>query len=218
MARRGFAGKIRQTCHMLYADAKRYIIPAIRKGVAIMKLMILFGDAAVGKMTVGQELAKITDLRLFHNHMTIEPVIDIFGFYDGKTIKRLRDAIFEEFSRSNQYGMIFTFMWAFDQQSDWDYIKHVSNIFREQNADIYYVELVAPLEVRLERNVTENRLNNKASKRSIEESNKRLLDDYAKYRCTSNEGEIQYENYMRIDNTNIEPEKAAEMIKERFAL
>ena len=32
-----------------------------------MKLVLLFGDAAVGKMTVGQELTKITDLRLFHN-------------------------------------------------------------------------------------------------------------------------------------------------------
>ena len=33
-----------------------------------MKLLFLFGNAAVGKMTVGQELMKITDLRLFHNH------------------------------------------------------------------------------------------------------------------------------------------------------
>lgn len=38
-----------------------------------MKFVMLFGNAAVGKMTVGQELMKITDLRLFHNHMTIEP-------------------------------------------------------------------------------------------------------------------------------------------------
>ena len=47
-----------------------------------MKLIFLIGDAAVGKMTVGQELMKITDLRLFHNHMTIELVIEIFGRYD----------------------------------------------------------------------------------------------------------------------------------------
>ena len=44
-----------------------------------MKFVFIIGDAAVGKMTVGQELMKITDLRLFHNHMTIEPVIEIFG-------------------------------------------------------------------------------------------------------------------------------------------
>ncbi|WAG71084.1 MULTISPECIES: hypothetical protein [unclassified Clostridium] len=46
-----------------------------------MKLVFLIGDTAVGKMTVGQELAKITDFRLFHNHIIIEPVIghlDIF--------------------------------------------------------------------------------------------------------------------------------------------
>lgn len=33
-----------------------------------MKLVLIFGDGAVGKMTVGQELMKITGLRLFHNH------------------------------------------------------------------------------------------------------------------------------------------------------
>lgn len=33
-----------------------------------MKLLFIIGDAAVGKMTVGQELMKITDLRPFHNH------------------------------------------------------------------------------------------------------------------------------------------------------
>ena len=36
-----------------------------------MKLVLIVGDGAVGKMTVGQELMKMTGLRLFHNHMTI---------------------------------------------------------------------------------------------------------------------------------------------------
>lgn len=37
-----------------------------------MKLVFIFGSGAVGKMTVGQELMKLTGLRLFHNHMAIE--------------------------------------------------------------------------------------------------------------------------------------------------
>jgi shikimate kinase len=37
-----------------------------------MKLVILFGPPAVGKMTVGQQLANLTGFKLFHNHMTIE--------------------------------------------------------------------------------------------------------------------------------------------------
>ena len=44
-----------------------------------VKLVFMIGDAAVGKMTVGQALMARTGLRLFHNHMTIEPVIEIFG-------------------------------------------------------------------------------------------------------------------------------------------
>ena len=52
-----------------------------------MKLVFLFGDAAVGKMTVGQQLTKITDLKLFHNHMSIEPVLEIFGEFMLKSNK-----------------------------------------------------------------------------------------------------------------------------------
>lgn len=63
-----------------------------------MKLVFIIGDAAVGKMTVGQELMKITDLRLFHNHMTIEPVIEIFGEFNSQVISRLREVIFEIWS------------------------------------------------------------------------------------------------------------------------
>lgn len=48
-----------------------------------MKLLFLFGNAAVGKMTVGQELAQRTGLRLFHNHIMIEPVLEVFGFFQG---------------------------------------------------------------------------------------------------------------------------------------
>ena len=75
-----------------------------------MKLLFLFGNAAVGKMTVGQELAQRTGLRLFHNHIMIEPVLEVFGFFQAAAIRRLRDVIFEEFAASDAKGMIFTFM------------------------------------------------------------------------------------------------------------
>lgn len=183
-----------------------------------MKLLFLIGNAAVGKMTVGQELMKITDLRLFHNHMTIEPVIEIFGQHNRKVTSRLREVIFEEFAASNCYGMIFTIMWAFDMQSDWDYIEHVKEIFTPYNTDFYYAELVTTKEIRLERNVTENRLLNKVSKQDINNSNQRLLNDDNNHRYVSNDGEIVFENYMKIDNSNLEPDVAAQIIKNRFLL
>lgn len=183
-----------------------------------MKLLFLFGNAAVGKMTVGQELMKITGLRLFHNHMTIEPVLEIFGAFNRVAVNRLREVVFEEFAKTDNYGMIFTYMWAFDMQSDWDYIEYVKSIFRPYGTEFYYVELVAPREVRLERNVTENRLKNKASKRNIEESNQRLINDDSRHRLESYDGELPFENYIKIDNTDLAPDVVAQMIKERFEL
>lgn len=183
-----------------------------------MKLVLLFGSGAVGKMTVGQELAKQTGLKLFHNHMTIEPVLEIFGYPEHNVIKDMRETVFENFAKTDNYGLIFTFIWAFSEQSDWDYIEHVSEIFRKHNSDIYYVELVADQEERLRRNVTENRLQYKASKRNIERSNQILINDDTKYRLVSNDGEIKFDNYIKIDNTNLSPEEVVKIIKYKFDL
>jgi hypothetical protein len=87
-----------------------------------------------------------------------------------------------------------------------------------QKAEQYFVELVAPQEVRLARNVTENRLKNKASKRNVEVSNQRLVNDDKKYRLESRDGELDFENYIKIDNSNLSPEQTAQMIKEKFDL
>ena len=181
-----------------------------------MKLVFLIGSGAVGKMTVGQALMKQTGLRLFHNHMMIEPVLEIFGTFRGDVIQKLRHVIFEEFAKSDQYGLVFTFMWAFDMPSDWEYIEKVRKIFDIPDEDVYYVELIAPQEVRLARNSTENRLKNKASKRNIVESNQRLIRDDVNYRCESLPGEIPYHNYLRLENTDISAEEAAKQIKAYF--
>ena len=183
-----------------------------------MKLVFLIGSGAVGKMTVGQELMKLTGLRLFHNHMTIEPVIALFGDYNGKVVNEIREIIFREFAASGQPGMIFTYMWAFDRQEDWDYIEHVKEIFAPYGTEFYYVELIAPQEVRLQRNVTENRLKNKPSKRDLEASNQRLINDDNNHRCVSREGEITFDNYLRIENADKAPDEVARMIRETFVL
>lgn len=183
-----------------------------------MNLVILIGSGAVGKMTVGRELMKITDYRLFHNHHMIEPVIEIFGKFDGDVVCKLRDDIFDAFLKTDYTGMIFTYMWAFDMRSDWDYIKSVTDKFEATGGQVYYVELVADRAVRIERNKTENRLRNKPSKRDIVVSEARMLREETKYRLVSNEGEIPFKNYIKIDNTNLEPSEVALMIKERFDL
>lgn len=181
-----------------------------------MKLLLICGNTSVGKMTVGQALTKITPFRLFHNHMMIEPVLEVFGEFRSDVIEKLRMTVFEEFAKTDHFGLIFTFMWAFDQQSDWDYIGRVRKCFPIPDEDVYYVELVAPQSVRLARNATENRLKHKASKRDLAASNQRLLDADVRMRCESLPGEIPFPNYLRLDNSELSPEEAATAIKEFF--
>ena len=183
-----------------------------------MDLLILFGSGAVGKMTVGQELMKISDFRLFHNHMMIEPVIEIFGKFDGAVIDRLRQVVFDEFLKTDYAGMIFTYMWALDMSEDWAYIRSVADRFEATGGTVYYVELVADRSVRLERNRTANRLQHKASKRDLAVSEARILREESRYRLESRDGEIPFDNYIKIDNTDLPPDEVARTIKRRFQL
>ena len=183
-----------------------------------MKFVTILGAQAVGKMTVGQELVKITQLRLLTNHTTWEFVHEHFGGDFGDASDRLKEVIIEEFSKTDKYGLIYTGCINYDNQEEWDGIFRLIDMFKKVNAEIYCVELMASQEVRLTRNNTENRLFNKATKRDIEKSNKNLIDADKKARFISNDGEIPIENFIRIDNTNIAPDVAAKMIKEKFCL
>ncbi len=181
-----------------------------------MRLLFIIGAQAVGKMTVGQALARITPLKLFHNHMTIEPVIALFGRYNGAVTERLRTVIFEEFPKSDNYGLMFTYVWAFDQQSDWDYVARVSKLFADAGATVDYVELIADRDVRMQRNRTENRLQQKPSKRNVALSEQLMAHAETKYRCVSEPGEFPYARYLRLDNTHLTAQEAAEIIADHF--
>jgi len=186
-----------------------------------MKFILLFGPQAVGKMTVGQELEKTTGLKLFHNHMTIDLVSSFFNYGTdaGKRLVNLfRKEIFNEVANSDLKGLIFTYLWAFDKQSDWEYVDNICNIFKSKGADIYFVELEAKLKERIERNKHFHRLNHKPTKRDVEMSEKDLIETSDKHRLNSKKGEIKEENYIRINNTNLSPGNVANTIKERFTL
>ena len=187
-----------------------------------MKLLFIFGAHAAGKMTVGQAVSRITPMKLFHNHMTIEPVIELFGAYNGAVTERLRQVVFEEFVKTDNYGLIFTFIWAFEESYDTEYVRALTKLYQDAGAQVDYVELLCPQEVRLQRNRTENRLREKASKRNVELSEKRMLSSESRHRCNSEPGEvceklrIDPDRYLRIDNTNLSPEAVAEMIADHF--
>ena len=185
------------------------------------KFVLICGPQAVGKMTVGQELAKITDLKFMHNHETIDLPLKFFD-YKSEQRRRLTDlfrfAIFEEVAKSDLKGMIFTLMWCFEREEDFEWVDKIRKIYEKENGQFYIVELEADVEERLKRNKTENRLNHKPTKRDLEFSEKELLKSIEKHRLNSYEGEIKDKNYIKINNTNITAEETAKIIKDRFKL
>ena len=186
-----------------------------------MKFVLIFGPHAVGKMTVGHELEKLTGLKLFHNHMTIELVSPFFdyGTETGRRLVRLfRKEIFEEVAKSDLEGMIFTYIWALSTKEDWDYVDKVCDIFESKGGTVYFVELEADTEERLERNKSPHRLNHKPTKRNIDRSEKDLKESMENYRLNSKNGEIKRENYIKIDNTNLNSEETAKIIRKKFNL
>ncbi len=129
-----------------------------------------------------------------------------------------RREIFEAVAKSDLPGLIFTFVWAFDQPADWEYVRDICAIFRERGAYIYYVELQADLDERLRRNTTPNRLACKPTKRDTAFSERNMLRDMQRYRLASHEGEVAEPNYLRLDNTQKPAQEAARRIVEAFGL
>lgn len=152
--------------------------------------------------------------------MTIELLVPYFGFTKEmwKLAHQFRRDIFEAAAVSDMQGLIFTYVWAFDLQSDWDYVDEMCSIFEKQGADVCLVELEADLEERIARNKTPHRLAHKPSKRDVERSERDLRLTLAKYRLNSEEGEIQRENYIKVNNTNMSAEEVAKIIQHRFQL
>lgn len=183
--------------------------------------IMICGPQAVGKMTVGQELAKLTGYKLFYNHMTIEMLRLIFD-YDQKTFRKMNDIVraevFKEFVKSNEKGIIFTTCFDFGNElkEDKAFFDKWTNGFDK----VYVVELEADLEERLRRNKTENRLKHKESKRNLEWSEQDLLRSIQKHKLNSEpgQGEELFENYIKINNTNVSPENVVDMIMKNFNL
>ena len=169
-----------------------------------MNFFLITGPPAVGKMSVGKALAKRLDYPLFHNHHSIEFALQFydFGTSEFKAINEgIRQLMFQTASESAHLkGFIFTFVWAFDEQDDWDYVAALKKQFTQHGGQFYLVELFADLETRLTRNEHPERLAAKPSKQDPEMRRNGLLGLEGRFQMNSKAGQVTEPNYLRIDN------------------
>ena len=184
-----------------------------------MRLLVIFGPPAVGKMTVGEEINKLTGIPVFHNHLSIEPVLRFFPF-GSPPFRRLVDGfrrqLIEEVSNSDLPGLIFTFVWSLKMKSDLAFLEDICQVFIDKGAEVDFIELKASLDQRLHRNRTEDRLLEKPSKRNVERSEAQLLELEGKHQLNSN-GSIPVDyRHIVIDNTHRSPQDVANEIVDRL--
>lgn len=183
-------------------------------------LIIVSGPQAVGKMTVAEKLRDKIGYRLMTNHDSIE-LSDVV--FERKSVAQkefnllIRSAAFETAVKYD-VDMIFTFVMAYGEKDDLDYVNNLKQLFEKSGGNFYFVELSADLETRLQRNLTPHRLEMKPTKRDTEWTKNDILKTMEKYRLNSYDDEFICENHIKIDNTNLLPEEVADIIIEKFNL
>lgn len=114
-------------------------------------------------------------------------------------------------------GLIFTYVWAFDQPSDLEYVRGLVGIFERAGGRVVYAELWADLETRLRRNESERRLLEKPFKRDVRSSRNMRVQHEAEHRFTS-DGSFSFANHLQIDTTDLSPDEVDARIAGHFAL
>ncbi|MEV5768479.1 AAA family ATPase [Micromonospora sp. NPDC052213] len=184
-------------------------------------LLFIIGPPAVGKMTVGEEISARTGLRLFHNHLAIEPVLRFFPFGSppfGRLVDRFRYDLIEEVAASDLPGLIFTYVWAFDLPEDGQAVQQFAHPFRRRSGRVLFLELEASQEERLRRNEGTSRLAEKPSKRDVSASRRNLLDLDRQYQLNSSGQFDDSVDYLRINNTDLTPDQVAMAAINHFRL
>lgn len=175
-----------------------------------MKLLFIYGAPAVGKLTVANEIAKMTGFKVFHNHLSIDCVEPIFEFGSksfGKLVDLIRVETVAEAARVGR-NLIYTFCYAKDL--DDAHVAKITNAVEAGGGEVCFVLLTAE-KAELKNRVTQE------SRRAFGKAKTAEMMDYF------------FENYdlfspvpgresLTIDNTNLSAEDAAKIIVEHFDL
>ena len=183
-------------------------------------LIVVCGPQAVGKMTVAESLRDKLKYNMMMNHDSIEMSDKIFGF--GTPAQREFNMFFREkafeLAVKHDVDLIFTYVCAFEVPKEREYLSSLEKMFKASGGEFYFIELSAELGTRLERNETPHRMERKASKRDVEWSKANLLKDTENHKLNSEDGEVWFDNHLKIDNTNLLPDEVADIVIEKYNL
>ncbi|PIR87146.1 MAG: hypothetical protein COU11_01880 [Candidatus Harrisonbacteria bacterium CG10_big_fil_rev_8_21_14_0_10_49_15] len=175
-----------------------------------MKLIFLYGPPAVGKLTVAQELEKLTGFKIFHNHLTIDLVKSIFSRASAereKFINKYRLELIEAAAKTD-VNLIFTMVYA--KEADDPFVKKIINRVKKHGGEVCFVQLLC------EEGELKKRIKN-ASRKKFSKMKKiaSLKDVMEKHDLVSG---MPFENNFIVNNTKLSPRKTAIAIVNYFKI
>jgi hypothetical protein len=174
-----------------------------------MKLIIIHGPPAAGKLTVGAEIARRTGFKLFHNHISIDYVKSVFDFGTPvfwRVVGNVRFGLIAEAARED-ISLIHTSCYEYGADDE-----HVAGLIasaEDFGGEVHLVLLTCEDEERRRRIGDESRV--RVGK---------LTDPNSVGRADAPELNTPYpgRETLIIDTTDSNPEEVADQIIERFQL
>lgn len=176
-----------------------------------MNLIYIYGPPAAGKLTVAKELAKITNYKILHNHLTIDLIEPIFEFGTKPFLKlssKFRLDLLKAAAKEDVSGIITTVCYAHKVNDS--SIRRLIKALSPLGVNICFVHLACDM-TELEQRVIEPSRNNFGKLTSV----KKLRHVLSEWELTK---PIPFVNNLFIDSTNLSAKSTALKIKKHFKL
>ncbi len=175
-----------------------------------MKLLIIYGAPAVGKLTVANEVAKLTGFKVFHNHLSIDAIQPIFAFGSESFMRLIELIRVETVAEAARQGVNIIYTFCYAKGIDEEHVEKIVQAGESNGAEVQFVLLTCgDDELRKRVVASDRRLHGKVNTIEMIEG---FLSDYEM------RSRVPYSQGIEIDNTDVSPEAVAERIIEHFEL
>ncbi len=174
-----------------------------------MDLVFIYGPAASGKLTIARELAKITGLPVFHNHLVVDTVMAVFEFGSEPFVKLRHEMWISMFrvAAAQRRSLIFTF--SPEQTVPAGFVDEACKEIERGGGRVRFVRLLCGQKEQ-ERRIVDRSRAEFGKLRSVEVLRKLRLDGAANY------PELPAD--ITIDTEQVGAASAAEQIRDAFGL
>ena len=178
-----------------------------------MKLVLIYGPPAVGKLTTAEKLGALADYRVFHSHLAIDLVNSITPDDSGKRYSNFLFKIIYDTIRfawkDKQPGLVMTIAYT-GSQGQRKLLKKLKAMVESDGGSMCLVKLFASME-ELKRRVVSPSRDYYGKLMNPEELERWMTEvDYL--------SKVDIAESLEIDNTNMGADAVAEKIKEHFGL